>query len=54
MMDNRMSDGTEPKVRFITGNLAGYEIPLKSYNQATGICTLGTIEDGTDNIVPSS
>ena len=50
----RMSDGTEPKVRFITGNLAGYEIPLKSYNQATGICTLGTIEDGTDNIVPSS
>ena len=48
-----MSDGTQAKVAFLTGNLAGYELPIQSYDPLTKSITLGTIEDGTDNIIPA-
>ena len=35
-----MSDGTLPKVHFITGNLAGYEFPITDFNTTTKQITI--------------
>lgn len=53
-MQYRMTDGTIPKVKFFTGNLAGYEFPITGYNNATKQITIEQISDGTDSLLPTA
>jgi chitodextrinase len=48
-----MADGTKPKVRFITGNLAGYDFPISSFDVSTKTITIEQIQDGTDSYLPT-
>ena len=49
-----MSDGTIPKIHFITGNLAGYEFPIADFNKETKQITIQSIQDGNDSILPTA
>jgi len=49
-----MSDGTQPKVHFITGNLAGYEFPITSFDTSTKQITIGNIQDSNDSVLPTA
>ena len=49
-----MTDGTQPKVHFITGNLAGYEFPISDFNTTTKQITITTIQDGNDSVLPTA
>ncbi len=49
-----MSDGTIPKIHFITGNLAGYEFPISDFNKTTKQITFKSIEDGNDSTLPTA
>ena len=49
-----MSDGTQPKIHFITGNLAGYEFPITSFNTETKQITIGNIQDSNDSVLPTA
>lgn len=53
-MQYRMTDGTIPKVKFFTGNLAGYEFPITGYNNATKQITIEQISDGTNSLLPTA
>ncbi|MFA6879883.1 MAG: hypothetical protein WCQ81_06330, partial [Bacteroidales bacterium] len=48
-----MADGTQPKVKFITGNLAGYEFPISDYDATTKQITITQIQDSTDSNLPT-
>lgn len=48
-----MSDGTRPKVHFVTGNLAGYEFPITSFDNTTKEFTISQIQDSTDSNLPT-
>ena len=47
-----MSDGTIPKVSFLTGNMAGYQFPITGFDNMT--ITIGQIQDSTDSFLPST
>jgi len=53
-----MSDGTVPKVSFLTGDMAGYQFPItNALSLGVGIgfeLTIGQIQDSTDSILPSA
>lgn len=49
-----MSDGTIPKIHFITGNLAGYEFPIADFNKETKQITIQSIQDGNDSVLPTA
>ena len=49
-----MTDGTQPKIHFITGNLAGYEFPISDFNTTTKQITISTIQDGNDSNLPTA
>ena len=49
-----MSDGTVPKIHFITGNLAGYEFPIADFNKETKQITIQSIQDGNDSVLPTA
>ena len=53
-MQYRMADGTIPKVKFFTGNLAGYEFPITGYNDTTKQITIEQISDGTNSLLPTA
>jgi hypothetical protein len=53
-MQYRMTDGTMPKVKFFTGNLAGYEFPITGYNNTTKQITIEQISDGTNSLLPTA
>ena len=53
-----MSDGTIPKVSFLTGNMAGYQFPITNA-LSLGVnlgyeITIGQIQDSTDSVLPSA
>ena len=49
-----MSDGTKPKIHFITGNLAGYEFPIADFDKETKQITIQSIQDGNDSVLPTA
>ena len=49
-----MTDGTVPKIHFITGNLAGYEFPIADFNKDTKEIAIQSIQDGNDSILPTA
>ena len=49
----RLEDGTKAKVQVITGNLAGYELPISSYDPLTKKITVETVQDGADFTIPT-
>lgn len=46
-------DGVAAKIHFNTGNLAGYDFELKSYNHATHTFVLRSFTDDRGNVFPS-
>lgn len=53
-LDVRMKDGTIPKIKFFTGNLAGYEFPITGYIADTKQITIQQISDSTDSLLPTA